>query len=223
MPKKTDRAVHGNRPPERDPDEDLALAAKLKAEESREALLERYSRHAFVDSAKDAAMRRVVLRALCKSFGHGVRVGIGVLVLHPETFAIGDGVFLGNHAYLQGRFDGRLVIGANSWIGPHSYFDARDAVLEESVGWGPGAKLLCGRHTGEPVDLPILKTDVATGPVRVGRGSDIGVNAVLLPGVTVGEGAIVGAGAVVTRDVAAYDVVAGVPAKVLRSRRRKTK
>jgi len=55
-------------------------------------------------------------------------------------------------------------------------------------------------------------------PVRVGDGADIGVNAVLLPGVTVGKGAIVGAGAVVTTDVAPYAIVAGVPAKVLRSR-----
>ncbi|MBA2370163.1 MAG: hypothetical protein H0V71_00795 [Chloroflexi bacterium] len=50
-------------------------------------------------------------------------------------------------------------------------------------------------------------------------GADIGVNAVLLPGVTIGEGAIVGAGAVVTRDVPAYAIAAGVPARVMRSRK----
>ncbi len=56
--------------------------------------------------------------------------------------------------------------------------------------------------------------------MRVRRGADIGTGAVLLPGLTVGEGAIVGAGAVVTRDVAPYAVVAGVPAKELRRRLR---
>jgi acetyltransferase-like isoleucine patch superfamily enzyme len=54
--------------------------------------------------------------------------------------------------------------------------------------------------------------------VRVGDGADIGVNAVLMPGVTIGPGAIVGAGAVVTQDVAPSAIVAGVPAKFLRSR-----
>jgi acetyltransferase-like isoleucine patch superfamily enzyme len=51
--------------------------------------------------------------------------------------------------------------------------------------------------------------------VKVEAWADIGVNAVLLPGVTVGQGAIVGAGGVVTKDVAPFAVVAGVPARFL--------
>ena len=54
--------------------------------------------------------------------------------------------------------------------------------------------------------------------MRIGAGSDIGVNAVILPGVTIGRGAMVGAGAIVTRDVEPVAVVAGVPAKFLRWR-----
>ncbi|MDP9264749.1 MAG: acyltransferase, partial [Chloroflexota bacterium] len=166
-----------------------------------------------------ARARRVALRALCRSFGDGVRIGIGVLVLHPHTFEIGDAVFIGNQTFLQGRHDGRCVIGAHTWIGPQSYFDCRDMELGQYVGWGPGAKVLGSEHTGEPVEVPIIQTDLVIKPVRVGDGADIGVNAVLLPGVTVGEGAIVGAGAVVTRDVAPYAIVAGVPARVIRSRK----
>ena len=65
----------------------------------------------------------------------------------------------------------------------------------------------------------IIQTDLVIKPVRVGKWADIGVNAVLLPGVTVGQGAIVGAGAVVTGDVPDYAIVAGVPARLLRSRK----
>jgi acetyltransferase-like isoleucine patch superfamily enzyme len=78
--------------------------------------------------------------------------------------------------------------------------------------------VLGSEHTGDPVDVPIIQTDLVIKPVRVRRWADIGVNAVLLPGVTVGEGAIVGAGAVVTQDVPDHAVVAGVPAKLLRYR-----
>jgi acetyltransferase-like isoleucine patch superfamily enzyme len=56
-------------------------------------------------------------------------------------------------------------------------------------------------------------------PTRVERGASIGSHATLLPGIVVGEQALVGAGAVVTRDVPAYAVVAGVPAHVVGSMR----
>lgn len=212
-------AVHGLRTVEPDPPEEKAESAELRARRSREELLEQYSRWLWVDSAEGARMRRVLLRALCKRVGDGVRVGLGVLVLHPHTFEIGSGVFLGSQSFLQGRHDGRFVVGDHTWIGPHAYFDCRDLELGAYVGWGPGAKVLGSEHTGEPVDAPIIQTDLVIKPVRVGRGADIGVNAVLLPGVTVGEGAIVGAGAVVTKDVPPYAVVAGVPARILRYRR----
>jgi len=212
------KAVHGIQAVQPDPADELKESADLRATDSKEQLLARYSAACYDDSASGARARRVVLRAICKSFGNGVKVGVGVLVLHPHTFEIGDAVFLGNQTFLQGRHDGRCVIGAHTWIGPQSYFDCRDMELGEYVGWGPGAKVLGSEHTGEPADVPIIQTDLVIKPVRVGAGADIGVNAVLLPGVTVGPGAIVGAGAVVTRDVAPYAIVAGVPAKFLRSR-----
>jgi acetyltransferase-like isoleucine patch superfamily enzyme len=69
-----------------------------------------------------------------------------------------------------------------------------------------------------PADVPIIETDLEIRPVRIGAWADIGVNAIILPGVTVGKGAIVGAGAVVTGDVEPFSVVAGVPARFLRRR-----
>ena len=213
------RAVHGVREVTPDPPEEIEQSEELRRTRSPEELLEVYSRVLFRDSHQGAHERRVLLRAMCRSFGNGVRVGLGVLVLHPGTFEIGDAVFLGNQTYLQGRHDGHCVIGAHTWIGPQSYFDCRDMELGEHVGWGPGAKVLGSEHTGEPADVPIIQTDLVIKPVRVGKWADIGTGAVLLPGVTVGEGAVVGAGAVVTQDVPAYAVAAGVPARVLRSRR----
>jgi acetyltransferase-like isoleucine patch superfamily enzyme len=213
------KAVHGVQQVAQDPPEEIRESARLRERESGEALLERYAVAAFSDSAAGARQRRVLLRALCKSFGQGVRIGLGVLVLHPHTFEIGDAVFLGNQTFLQGRHDGRCAIGAHTWIGPQSYFDCRDLELGEYVGWGPGAKVLGSDHTGEPSDVPIIQTDLVIKPVRVAKWADIGVNAVLLPGVTVGQGAIVGAGAVVTHDVPDYAIVAGVPAKLLRLRK----
>jgi acetyltransferase-like isoleucine patch superfamily enzyme len=208
-------AVHGRRSIEPDPSSEIELADRLRRDLTREALLDLASKHALGDNQADAMMRRATWRALTRSFGHGVRIGRGALARHPETFEIGDGVVIGEQAFIQGRFDGRCAIGARTWIGPQAYLDARDLVIDEAVGWGPGAKVLGSQHTYLPPDLPIIQTDLRILPVRVGAGADVGVNAVLLPGVTVGRGAIVGAGAVVTHDVEPFAVVAGVPARFL--------
>jgi acetyltransferase-like isoleucine patch superfamily enzyme len=131
----------------------------------------------------------------------------------------GDCVFIGAQAMVQGRFDGTCKIGSHVWIGPQAYFDARELVLEDYVGWGPGAKVLGSVHTADPITDPIITTKLVIKPVRVGFGADIGMNANILPGVHVGAHAIVGAGSVVTHDVPEYSIVAGVPARILRDRR----
>jgi acetyltransferase-like isoleucine patch superfamily enzyme len=211
-------AVHGLRKIEPDPPEEVALADRLRQERSHAELLALAAQYAHGLTDEDVRMRRAAWRALARRFGDGVRIGRAAIATHPETFDIGNGVFIGEQVFIQGRFGGRCVIGDHCWIGPQSYFDARDLVIEEYVGWGPGAKVLGSTHTAVPTDVPIIETDLDIRTVRIGAWADIGVNAVVLPGVTVGKGAIVGAGAVVAQDVPAFAIVAGVPAKLLRWR-----
>lgn len=212
------KAVHGLRTAKPDPAFEREMARHLAEELGRGQLLAIYAQHALGEDPFAVRMRRIVVKAVAKSCGDGLLVGANVGFKHLETMEIGAACFIGAGAYVQGRFDGRCVIGDNVWIGPGAYFDARDLVLEDYVGWGPGAKVLGSAHTGLPADVPIVQTDLVIEPVRVEAEADVGTNAVLLPGVTVGRGAIVGAGAVVTRDVPPYAIVAGVPAKFLRWR-----
>ena len=202
-----------------DPAWEWEYAAHLKGAHSRAELVALYSKYRGDEGVFETTLRRVLLRAMCRHAGHGLRIEPEVIWKHPETVELGDAVFIGAHTMIQGRFDGTCRIGNHVWIGPHSYFDARNLVLEDYVGWGPGAKVLGSSHTGDPVDLPIIATALTIKPVFVGFGADIGTNATLLPGVHVGKNAIVGAGAVVTADVPDYAVVAGVPAKVIRYRK----
>jgi acetyltransferase-like isoleucine patch superfamily enzyme len=78
--------------------------------------------------------------------------------------------------------------------------------------------ILTSEHRADDVGVPVMHTPVELAPVVLEDGCDIGAGSVILPGVRVGRGAIVGAGAVVTRDVEPLTVVAGVPAKLLRRR-----
>ena len=212
------KAVHGLEAPKDDPDFEIGLAASLRAQYSPEGLVELYGRFAIGEGPLDVLMRRAIWRAVARRVGHGLRVESGAGFKHLETFEIGRGVFIGAQAYIQGRYDGTCIIGDHVWIGPQSYFDARSLVIEEYVGWGPGAKVLGSAHTGLPLDVPIVQTDLEIRPVRIEAWADIGTGAVVLPGVTVGRGSIVGAGAVVNRDVPAYAIVAGVPARFVRWR-----
>jgi acetyltransferase-like isoleucine patch superfamily enzyme len=210
-------AVHGRRAAA-DPSYQAELVSEFRQSYGTAGLIELYGRFMAGDGLVDALMRKVIWRGVAKSCGRGLEVGSGAGFRHPETFEIGDGVFIGAQAYIQGRYDGRFVIGDNVWIGPQAFLDARDLIIEEFVGWGPGAKILGSSHTGLPVDVPIIRTDLEIKPVRVGAWSDIGTNATILPGVNIGKGALVGAGAVVVSDVEPFAVVAGVPARFLRWR-----
>ena len=211
-------AVHGRRTIEPDAPFERGLSEHLRSRYDARGIAELYGRFVQGEGDFDALMRRAALRAMSRTFGDDVMVGRGLVFRHPETFEIGNGVFLGEQSMIQGRADGTCRIGDHVWIGPQAYFDARDLIIEDNVGWGPGAKVLGSTHSGVPREVPIMQTDLEIRPVRIGAGADIGVNAIILPGVTIGCGAIVGAGAVVIEDVQPFSIVAGVPARFIRER-----
>jgi maltose O-acetyltransferase len=109
---------------------------------------------------------------------------------------------------------GALSMGPRSVIGQRCYVDARAGIsIGSDVSISREASILTATHK---VDCPDFSPTF--GPVRLDSHSWIGMRAMILPGVRIGEGAVVGAGAVVARDVDPYTVVGGVPAKVLRKR-----
>jgi acetyltransferase-like isoleucine patch superfamily enzyme len=85
--------------------------------------------------------------------------------------------------------------------------------IGDDVMIGPNAQLI---SSGHPVDPATRRSQITTAPIRIGRGVWIAAGATVLQGVTVGDDAVVAAGAVVTKDVPPRTLVAGVPAKVIR-------
>jgi maltose O-acetyltransferase len=111
---------------------------------------------------------------------------------------------------------GAVVIGAGCYINRDCYFDGETTItLGDRVLVGPGAMFLTGSHQ--------LGSHRQRGgalearPIQVGAGAWIGARATILPGVHIGDGAVVAAGAVVTADVPPDTLVAGVPAQVKRT------
>lgn len=211
-------AVHAHRELRRDPAFEVGLSRHLLETYGSAGLSELYGRFIDGTGGVDAMMRRSIWRALAGRCGAGLVVEPGARFRHPGTLTIGAGVFFGADAIVQGHADGHGRIGRRVWIGPQSFLDARDLVVGEAAGIGPGVRILSSAHVGLPPDAPVIATDLRVAPVRIGPGADIGIGAVILPGVSVGAGALVGAGSVVTRRVAPRAVVAGVPARFVRWR-----
>ena len=143
----------------------------------------------------------------------------GVLIFHPENVHLGRNVYVGHQAILKGYHRSSMRIGDESWIGQQCFFHSAGGLqIGARVGVGPAVKILTSRHAEAGRRTPILFSPIETAPVVIEDDADLGVGAIVLPGVTIGRGAQIGAGAVVAEDVPPFAVAAGVPARVLRLR-----
>jgi acetyltransferase-like isoleucine patch superfamily enzyme len=143
----------------------------------------------------------------------------GAMVFHPERISVGSNVYIGHYAILKGYYKSAMTIGDNVWVGQHCFLhSAGGLTIGNNVGIGPGTKITTARHRESGRDKPIVFADLDFLPVTLADDCNVGVNAVILPGVRVGKGVQIGAGAVVTHDIPDYAIAAGVPARVLRFR-----
>ena len=153
------------------------------------------------------------------AIGDNVVIEHGVLILKPERVKLGTNVYIGHYAILRGYDANDLVIGNDTWIGQFCYINSAGGVeIGSRVGVGPYVKMMSSEHAEEGRDIPVLFCDLKFARVKIEDDSDIGMGAIILPGVTVGKGSIVGAGAVVTKDVEPYSIAAGVPARKIGER-----
>jgi acetyltransferase-like isoleucine patch superfamily enzyme len=158
-------------------------------------------------------------RSAFARLGPDVVIENGVLVFHPETLEIGAGVYIGHNAILKGYYRSRFVIGDYTWIGQGAFLHSAGGLrIGRAVGIGPMVKVLTSTHQDGPLETPVVFQSLEFSEVVLEDGCDLGIGTIVLPGVTIGEGAIIGAGSVVTQAVPAYEVWAGVPARKLRSR-----
>ena len=145
-----------------------------------------------------------------------VKLGAGVVIHHPDLVnlygcTVGDDTRIGAFVEIQKN----AAVGSRCKISSHT-FVCEGVTIEDDVFVGHGVMFINDRHPrATSGGRPQTEADWAVVPTRVERGASIGSGAVVLCGVTIGPRAMVGAGAVVTRDVPADAVVAGVPARLL--------
>ncbi len=145
-----------------------------------------------------------------------VRLGEGVRI---HAFAnlygceIGDGTRIGTFVEVQKG----AKVGARVKVSSHTFI-CSGVTIEDEAFLGHGVMFTNDRYPRATTaqGKPQTEADWQCTPTVIERGASIGSNATILCGVTVGQGAMVGAGSVVTHDVPAWAVVAGVPARIVR-------
>jgi maltose O-acetyltransferase len=108
-------------------------------------------------------------------------------------------------------------IGDNSGLGVRCF--VAEVEIGNNVMMGPNVMILSSNHKFDRTDIPMSRQGhQESAPVRIGDDVWIGANVIILPGRTIGNGVIIGAGAVVTKDIPDYAIVGGNPARILKYR-----
>ncbi|MDP7099631.1 MAG: acyltransferase [Rhodospirillales bacterium] len=141
---------------------------------------------------------------VCKPFFrqlHTIWIFDGVHIWYPHRIKIGKHVTLNEGVFITGRYD----------------LDVHDGVLI-----GHGASILTGHHNFKSASMAIRDQGTSGAPIVIEHDVWIGAHATVLQGVRIGQGAIIGAGAVVTRDIPPYAIAVGVPAEIKGYREKQT-
>ena len=197
----------------------------------------------WIPGALGLLLRSKLYPVLLGSTGRGVVFGSNVVLRHPGKLRlksnividdnsvldakgsdnhgidIGDNVFVGRNTIIYCQ-NGDVEIGDNANIGSNcQIFSARKVRIGKNVLVAAYTYLVGGGHIYEDPDLPIIEQGRTATGIEIGDNVWLGASVKVLDGVTIGEGAIIAAGAVVTEDIPAFAIAGGIPAKVIKLRK----
>ncbi|MEV3910679.1 DapH/DapD/GlmU-related protein [Streptomyces canus] len=170
----------------------------------------------FADAATEEqrAAQREVQRTVGGDTGIGERCYVAEsAAVFPDRLRLGDDSYIAAHAYVTGELD----TGSHCTLNPFTTVRG-NVVLGDGVRIGAHTSLLGFNHSMAP-DRPVYRQPLTSRGIRVGDDVWIGSHVIVVDGVTIGDHCVIGAGAVVTRNLPAWSVAAGNPARVLRDRR----
>jgi len=167
-------------------------------------------------------------------FGHKIKVGSGLNLMKYSTInalsyngiEIGNNFTLGKYAIIEctgvlRNVGASLKIGNNVGINHYCFIGVRgDIEIGNNVIFGPRVNIFSENHNYSDLSVPIKNQGVTKGKTVVGNDVWIGANVSIMSGVNIGDGCIIAAGAVVTKDVPPYSIIGGVPAKIIKNRKK---
>lgn len=198
-----------------------------------------------VPGALGLVMRKALYPCLLKKCGRNVLFGTRVVLRHPNKIEIGDNVIIDDNCLIdaKGSSNNGIIIGDGVFLGRNSIISCKngDIILGKSVNIGFNSEVFSGSrvtigdnvliaaycyviggdHDSDDNGVSVAEQGQTSRGISIGAGSWLGAGVKVLDGVKIGRDTILGAGAVVNRDVPDSVVSAGVPAKVIRKRAEK--
>ena len=167
-------------------------------------------------------MRRSICRRLYFAFGIKLKSSVHSRSAQNIRYWLGSRFVekCGKHVNFEhgAKFNPELTIGDYSGIGVNCLVSGR-TYIGAHVMMGPDCIFYTQNHAYDRLDIPMNRQGFQpVRPIRVGDDVWFGTRAIVLPGVTIGSHCVIGAGAVVTKDVPDYAIVGGNPARILRMR-----
>lgn len=197
----------------------------------------------------DSALRKIktgLHRRRLGALGADTFIDIDTVIKVPEKIFIGSECFLAEKVILEARTEkdrgivlgdrvvirentiltatrGTIVLDDNAWVGPNCLFYGNGGlVIGKKVLIAGHTVIATINHNFDRLDVPIYDQGTTFEPVTICDGAWVGLNTSIMPGVTIGEGAVVGAGSVVTKNIPPYCIAVGNPARVVKKREGKT-
>ncbi|UCE43024.1 MAG: acyltransferase [Candidatus Aminicenantes bacterium] len=199
----------------------------------------------WIPGALGLFLRKLFYPMILGKVGKGVVFGHHITLRHPHKTIIDDNSFVDDYAVLdaKGEEDKGIILGKNVIIGRNTILSCKGGSIElgDYVNISAGCSLLSetiisvgaytflaghcylvagGNHSISRTDIPIMfQPSLIKGGIQIEEDSWLGASVVVLDGITLGKGCVVGAGAVVTESFPDYSVIAGIPAKKIKSRK----
>lgn len=169
-------------------------------------------------------LRQICYQDKFKHYGRYSLIDIGVIITGPKNISLGEYTWIDSYVRLDAIL-GEISIGKRIHIAQGCILVGGGGVrLEDYVGLSPGVKIFSnseapkeGKRMSGPM-IPERYKAFDRAPVIIKKDAFLGSNVVVLPGVTIGEGAVVGANSVVNRDIPDYSIAVGIPARVIKKR-----
>lgn len=173
---------------------------------------------AWIPTAIGTAIRMLAWHWLFAKCG-SARFGTAISFASCHNITVGNNVRIGRACFVTAG-NGKLVLGNNVAVSPACHLAADNGLIEigDYTLIGPGTVVRASNHCFDDLQKPIMLQGHKPGQIIIENDVWIGANCVITPDVHIGQGAIIGAGAVVTHDVVPFAIVAGVPAREIGKR-----